>query len=159
MEPVVSDVFRAVQGYDAVALHVPFMAGGAYRGSLAITIKFRVIAKRFFEQIGIGEDGLRLGPEPRRDGAVLPGPGGTPGAPSSKRARRLRRRSPSRARCSRKSAARWRTATTSSPIARPRARGGTRSTSRSGCAARSGRSRSRRRRTRSWRPSPRSGTG
>ncbi len=55
--PVVSDVFRAIQGYDAVALHVPLFSGGDYRGSLAITINFQLLAKRFFEVIRVGETG------------------------------------------------------------------------------------------------------
>ncbi|MCK9462283.1 MAG: response regulator [Proteobacteria bacterium] len=56
-EPVVSDVFRTVQGHDAVALHVPILDRDGYRGSLAITIRFRVIAKRFFEEIAVGKTG------------------------------------------------------------------------------------------------------
>jgi signal transduction histidine kinase len=56
-DPVVSDVFRAIQGYDAVALHVPVLRDGAYGGSLAITINFQVLAKRFFDGIRVGKTG------------------------------------------------------------------------------------------------------
>ena len=35
LRPVVSDVFRTVQGFDGVALHVPVFKDSAFRGSLA----------------------------------------------------------------------------------------------------------------------------
>jgi len=55
--PVVSDVFRAVQGFDAVAIHVPVLRDGAYDGSIAVTINFQKLAQRFFEVIRVGETG------------------------------------------------------------------------------------------------------
>ncbi|MBU2621641.1 MAG: cache domain-containing protein [Proteobacteria bacterium] len=56
-KPVVSDVFTAVQGYDAVALHVPVFKGNEYRGTLAALIDFQAISKKFLEDIIIGETG------------------------------------------------------------------------------------------------------
>ncbi|MBU1180575.1 MAG: PAS domain S-box protein, partial [Proteobacteria bacterium] len=55
--PVVSDVFTAVQGYNAVALHVPVFKGNDYRGTLAFLIDFEAISKRFLQDIRIGETG------------------------------------------------------------------------------------------------------
>ena len=56
-KPVVSDVFRAVQGYDTVALHVPVFRAGTYRGTLAVTIDFQSLARRYLEAIKIGNTG------------------------------------------------------------------------------------------------------
>ncbi len=56
-KPVVSDVFRAVQGYDTVALHVPVFRGGTYRGTIAVTIDFQSLARRYLEVIKIGNTG------------------------------------------------------------------------------------------------------
>ncbi len=56
-KPVVSDVFFAVQGYDTVALHVPVFQNKKYQGSIAITINFQALAKRYLEDIKIGETG------------------------------------------------------------------------------------------------------
>ena len=56
-KPVVSDVFTAVQGYNAVALHVPVFKGNEYRGTLAFLIDFQAISKRFLKDIRIGETG------------------------------------------------------------------------------------------------------
>jgi len=55
--PVASDVFTAVQGYNAIALHVPIFKGNEFRGTLAVLIDFRVVAKRFLQEIRIGETG------------------------------------------------------------------------------------------------------
>ncbi|QWV97878.1 PAS domain S-box protein [Geomonas nitrogeniifigens] len=56
-KPVVSDVFRAVQGYDAIAMHVPVYEGGRFRGSIAIVINFQNLAKRYLDVIRIGKTG------------------------------------------------------------------------------------------------------
>jgi len=56
-KPVVSDVFTAVQGYNAIALHVPVFKENEYRGTLAFLIDFQSISKRFLEEIRIGETG------------------------------------------------------------------------------------------------------
>ena len=56
-KPVVSDVFTAVRGYNAVALHVPVFKGNEYRGTLGVLIDFQAISKKFLEDIRIGETG------------------------------------------------------------------------------------------------------
>jgi PAS domain S-box-containing protein len=56
-KPVVSDVFRTVQGFDGVALHVPVFKGPVFRGTIAIVIDFESLAKRYLEVIKIGETG------------------------------------------------------------------------------------------------------
>ncbi|PKN71098.1 MAG: hypothetical protein CVU52_08770 [Deltaproteobacteria bacterium HGW-Deltaproteobacteria-10] len=56
-KPVVSDVFFAVQGYDTVALHVPVFKNNIYQGSIGIAINFQALAKRYLEEIKIGETG------------------------------------------------------------------------------------------------------
>ncbi|MBU1708980.1 MAG: PAS domain S-box protein [Proteobacteria bacterium] len=56
-KPVVSDVFRAVQGFDGVALHVPVFKGTAFKGTIAIVIDFESLAKRYLEAIKIGRTG------------------------------------------------------------------------------------------------------
>jgi PAS domain S-box-containing protein len=55
--PVVSQVFRAVQGYDCVALHVPVFDGERFAGSLAALVPFDRISKRFLEGVRIGQSG------------------------------------------------------------------------------------------------------
>ncbi|HOI17331.1 MAG TPA: cache domain-containing protein, partial [Geobacteraceae bacterium] len=55
--PVVSDVFRTVQGFDAVALHVPVFRGTTFKGTLAVVIDFKSLAKRYLEVIRIGKTG------------------------------------------------------------------------------------------------------
>ena len=56
-KPAVSDVFKSVQGFDMVALHVPVLKNGKYRGTLGIGINFQNLAKRHLEGIRIGETG------------------------------------------------------------------------------------------------------
>ena len=56
-EPVISDVFRAVEGFDAVALHVPVFRGSEFKGSIGILINFEGLAKRYLDVIKIGETG------------------------------------------------------------------------------------------------------
>ncbi len=55
--PVVSDVFRAVQGFDAIALHVPVFKGTAFKGSIAVGFNFESLAKRYIDAISIGATG------------------------------------------------------------------------------------------------------
>ena len=76
-KPVVSDVFTAVQGYNAIGLHVPVFKGNEYRGTLAFLIDFQVIPKRFLKDIRIGETGYAW--MTSRDGIELycPVPGHT----------------------------------------------------------------------------------
>jgi len=55
--PVMSDVFSAVQGYEAIALHVPVFKDQALRGTLAVLLDFQKIARQFLEVIQIGKTG------------------------------------------------------------------------------------------------------
>ncbi len=55
--PVVSDVFDAVQGYRAVALHVPVFERKEFRGTLAVLIDFPTLSERFLHEIKVGETG------------------------------------------------------------------------------------------------------
>jgi two-component system, cell cycle sensor histidine kinase and response regulator CckA len=54
---MVSDVFRTVQGDDAVAIHVPVFKGKDFVGTIAVLLDFQVISKRFLEDIRLGETG------------------------------------------------------------------------------------------------------
>ena len=58
--PVLSRVFRAVQGFDCVALHVPVFDGDHFAGSLAALVPFDVISKRFLAGVRIGQSGHAL---------------------------------------------------------------------------------------------------
>ena len=55
--PAVSDVFPAVQGYDAIALHYPIMKDGAFAGSIGVLFDFRMISRRYLEVIHLGKTG------------------------------------------------------------------------------------------------------
>ncbi len=55
--PVVSDVFRSVQGFDGIALHVPVLQGGVFRGTIAVVVNFESLARRHLDVIRIGESG------------------------------------------------------------------------------------------------------
>jgi len=55
--PVVSDVFRSVQGSDGIALHVPVFQDGVFRGTIAVVVNFESIVKRYLEVIRVGESG------------------------------------------------------------------------------------------------------
>jgi PAS domain S-box-containing protein len=78
-KPVVSNVFYAVQGYDTVALHVPVFSDkeGIYKGTIGIAINFQALAKRYLEDIKIGQTGYAW--MTSRDGTELycPVPGHT----------------------------------------------------------------------------------
>ena len=54
-QPVISDVFMSVQGYLAVALHVPVFNGKEFKGSIAILIQIDKLGKMYFEKIKIRE--------------------------------------------------------------------------------------------------------
>ena len=71
-KPVISDVFKAVEGFEAVALHVPIFRGPVFRGSLGILIKFESLAKRYLEVIKIDETGYAW--VISRDGTTLYSP-------------------------------------------------------------------------------------
>lgn len=53
----VSDVFTTVQGYRAIAYHVPIISENKYQGSIAILIPIDKLGKRFIENIRTGETG------------------------------------------------------------------------------------------------------
>ena len=56
-QPVVSDIFTAVQGYPAVACLVPIFTYGEYQGALTLLIPFDNLAKEFLENIKLGKRG------------------------------------------------------------------------------------------------------
>lgn len=56
-KPVVSDVFNAVQGYMAVALHVPIFKGDDFHGTIAYLLDFSHISKIFLSEIKVGLTG------------------------------------------------------------------------------------------------------
>ncbi|MGD8779647.1 MAG: ATP-binding protein [Ignavibacteria bacterium] len=55
--PIVSDVFNTVHGYRAIAFTYPVFDNGNYNGCISLLIPFDVIAKKFLENIKIGETG------------------------------------------------------------------------------------------------------
>jgi two-component system, NtrC family, sensor kinase len=59
-KPVLSGVFKAVQGYEAVALTVPVREYGEFDGGLVFLIPFEDIASRFVADIAIGESGYAI---------------------------------------------------------------------------------------------------
>lgn len=67
--PVVSDVFRTVQDFDGIALHVPVFQGAAFRGTIAIVMDFDSLAKRYLEVVKIGKTGYAW--MVSRDGIIL----------------------------------------------------------------------------------------
>jgi len=54
---VISDVFQTVQGYSAVAYHVPVYKDAKFNGSLGLLIPIHHLAKEFLKNIKIGEQG------------------------------------------------------------------------------------------------------
>ncbi|MBF0303376.1 MAG: response regulator, partial [Desulfamplus sp.] len=56
-KPVVSDVFRAVQGYDAVAVPIPVFNKKIYCGTLTVLINVQAVAKKITENIHLGKTG------------------------------------------------------------------------------------------------------
>ena len=56
-KPTVSDVFTSVQGFRAIAYHVPIITGNDYKGSIAILIPIEKLGKRFVENIKTSEKG------------------------------------------------------------------------------------------------------
>jgi PAS domain S-box-containing protein len=74
-QPVVSDVFEAVQGFRCIAFHVPVFRGESYAGSIAILIPFDHISKKFLEDIRIGSDGYAWLLSPKGVELYCPVPG------------------------------------------------------------------------------------
>lgn len=68
-KPVMSDVFRTVQGFDAVALHVPVFKGSVFKGTIAVIVNFQNLTKSYLEPIRVGETGYAW--VISRDGTVL----------------------------------------------------------------------------------------
>jgi PAS domain S-box-containing protein len=68
-KPVVSDVFKSVEGADAVALHVPVFRGSEFKGSIGILINFESLANHYFDVIKIGKTGYAW--VISRDGTIL----------------------------------------------------------------------------------------
>ena len=56
-QPVVSDVFKSVQGFDTVALHVPVFRNKTYQGTIGIAIDFDSLSGRYLDDIRIGKTG------------------------------------------------------------------------------------------------------
>jgi len=56
-KPNVSDVFTAVQGFQAIAVSEPIFDGEKFVGAIAFLIDFKYIAKTYLEDIRIGDDG------------------------------------------------------------------------------------------------------
>src|SRR5674476_705244 len=56
-KPTVSDVFNSVQGFRAIAYHVPIIKGNDYKGSIGILIPLEKLGKRFVENIRTSESG------------------------------------------------------------------------------------------------------
>jgi C4-dicarboxylate-specific signal transduction histidine kinase len=56
-KPVISEVFRTIEGIDAVALHVPVLQGAEFKGSVEILVDFQNLAKRYLDVIKVGQTG------------------------------------------------------------------------------------------------------
>jgi two-component system, cell cycle sensor histidine kinase and response regulator CckA len=71
-KPVVSDVFRAIEGFDAVALYVPIFRGAVFKGGIGVLVNFESIANRYLDVIKIGKTGYAW--VVSRDGTLLYSP-------------------------------------------------------------------------------------
>jgi hypothetical protein len=56
-EPVVSDVFDAVQGFNTVAIHYPVFKNGVFKGTIAFVLDFEKITSSILDEIKIGDYG------------------------------------------------------------------------------------------------------
>ena len=56
-KPVISEVFRTIEGVDSIALHVPVLQGAEFKGSVEILVDFKSLAKRYLDVIKVGETG------------------------------------------------------------------------------------------------------
>lgn len=52
-KPVISDVFKSVQGYLAIAIHVPVFEGTTFKGSIAVLIPISNLGERYLGNIKI----------------------------------------------------------------------------------------------------------
>jgi len=55
--PVISEVFRTIEGIDSISLHVPVLQGTEFKGSVEILVDFKSLAKRYLDVIKVGETG------------------------------------------------------------------------------------------------------
>ena len=53
-KPVISEVFWAVQGYYAVAIHVPVFNEGVFSGSIAFVLDFTKLSQNFLNDVNLG---------------------------------------------------------------------------------------------------------
>jgi PAS domain S-box-containing protein len=67
--PVVSNVFKTIDGVDAVALHVPVFQSGEFKGSIGVLINFEDLARRYLDSIRISQTGYAWVID--REGTVL----------------------------------------------------------------------------------------
>ncbi len=56
-KPVISDVFQAVQGFQAIAIHVPVFQNDRFAGTLGVLVSFDHVADHHVREIRIGENG------------------------------------------------------------------------------------------------------
>lgn len=56
-EPVISDVFEAVQGYNTIALAYPIFNDSIYDGCISLLIPFEHVSSLFLENIHVGQSG------------------------------------------------------------------------------------------------------
>ncbi len=54
-KPVISDVFTAVQGFQAIVIHYPIMSNGKYKGSIAFLLNFERIAADILNDLSDGK--------------------------------------------------------------------------------------------------------
>jgi signal transduction histidine kinase len=55
--PVISEIFKSMEGVDSVALHVPVLEGTEFKGSVGILVDFKSLAIRYLDAIKIGQTG------------------------------------------------------------------------------------------------------
>ncbi|MEE9912014.1 MAG: PAS domain-containing protein [Deltaproteobacteria bacterium] len=56
-KPVISDVFQAVQGFQAIALHVPVFRQGRFDGTIGLLVSIDHVADKYVKEIRIGKNG------------------------------------------------------------------------------------------------------
>jgi hypothetical protein len=59
-KPTISDSFMSVQGYRAIAFHIPIISGNEYKGSLAILIPIDKLSQQFIKPIKTRKTGYGL---------------------------------------------------------------------------------------------------
>ena len=56
-KPVVSEVFRTIEGIESIALHVPVLQGSEFKGSVEVLVDFQSLAKRYLDVVKLGDTG------------------------------------------------------------------------------------------------------